>query len=386
MKKRIRFFGIFAAMLMLAGCGEDHNGATYATKSAYAGDVAENSSWADEYDMEYYEEAPMADAAVNGGSAAYGDPAPEVAENAQSSKRKLIRNVSMSIETKAFDDLLIHLEQRTKELGGYVESSYSYNGSVYSGQGRKRSASMRIRIPADKLDEYLNDVNSVANVTSRNENVSDVTLTYVDMESHRNALRAEEEQLMAMMEKAETIEDLITIESRLSDIRYQLESMESQLRTYDNLVDYSTLSLDITEVEDLTPVVEQSAWEKMGSGFMNSLSSIGRGFKNFGIGVVMNLPYILLWAVIILVIFLVSKAFIKKMIRKAGYGQKPAVNGTGTTAMAQASSGQLNATGTMETVAQEKALNQTEVTAPVQDNGKKDEKAPEGETTAEEKK
>ena len=292
MKKRIRFFGIFAAMLMLAGCGEDHNGATYATKSAYAGDVAENSSWADEYDMEYYEEAPMADAAVNGGSAAYGDPAPEVAENAQSSTRKLIRNVSMSIETKAFDDLLIHLEQRTEELGGYVESSYSDNGSVYSGQGRKRSASMRIRIPADKLDEYLNDVNSVANVTSRNENVSDVTLTYVDMESHRNALRAEEEQLMAMMEKAETIEDLITIESRLSDIRYQLESMESQLRTYDNLVDYSTLSLDITEVEDLTPVVEQSAWEKMGSGFMNSLSSIGRGLKNFGIGFVMNLPYV----------------------------------------------------------------------------------------------
>jgi hypothetical protein len=385
MKKRSGLAIILTAvMLLTAACG--NSGATYREKSADV-TAAEPMAAAGATNGIYMEEAAatadyeMMDEA-DGGST--GSSSPDIPAT-QATNRKLIRNISMEVETREFEALVEKVSQRTAFFGGYTEYSSTYNGSNYSG-GRVRTSTMTLRIPADKMDEFLSEVAEVSNVVRRDENVSDVTLNYVDMESHKNALKAQEKRLIEMMDKAETIEDLITLESRLGDIRYQIESMESQLRTYDNLVDYSTLSLDITEVEDLTPVVEQSAWEKMGSGFMNSLSSIGRGFKNFGIGVVMNLPYILLWAVIILVIFLVSKAFIKKMIRKAGYGQKPAVNGTGTTAMAQASSGQLNATGTMETVAQEKALNQTEVTAPVQDNGKKDEKAPEGETTAEEKK
>ncbi|MCR4642826.1 MAG: DUF4349 domain-containing protein [Lachnospiraceae bacterium] len=320
-KNRVGILGIFAAVVMLAGCGEMNGAATKAESSRASYAAGDNADYMVEeaYDMADYDmEAPMADEGFANGSAEYAEPgeAPDVTENGQNSTRKLIRNVSMNIETKGFDELLQHLEQRTKDLGGYIESSYSYYGSRYSGQGRNRSASMRIRIPAAKLDEYINDVSGIANVISRNENVSDVTLSYVDMESHRNALRAEESQLMVMMEKAETIEDLITIESRLSDIRYQIESMESQLRTYDNLVDYATLQLEVTEVEDLTPVVEQSAWEKMGSGFMNSLSSIGRGLKNFGIGFVMNLPYILLWGVIILVCFLVIRSIVRKQRRK----------------------------------------------------------------------
>ena len=320
-KNRIGILGIFAAVVMLAGCGEMNGAATKAENSRASYAAGDNAGYMvkEEYDMaDYDEEAPMAEEGFANGSAEYAEPgeAPDVTENGQNSSRKLIRNVSMNIETKGFDELLQHLEQRTKDLGGYIESSYSYYGSRYSGQGKNRSASMRIRIPAAKLDEYINDVSGIANVISRNENVSDVTLSYVDMESHRNALRAEESQLMVMMEKAETIEDLITIESRLSDIRYQIESMESQLRTYDNLVDYATLQLEVTEVEDLTPVVEQSAWEKMGSGFMNSLSSIGRGLKNFGIGFVMNLPYILLWGVIILVCFLVIRSIVRKQSKK----------------------------------------------------------------------
>ena len=234
----------------------------------------------------------------------------------QVSSRKLIRNVHMDVETREFDDLMVFVESSVKAAGGYVENSYSYYGSVYRGGGNTRSASLTLRIPAAGLDKFLSDVGGRANVISRNENVSDVTLTYVDMESHRNALRTEEESLINMLAKAETVEDLITIENRLADVRYQIESMESQLRTYDNLVDYATLSLSITEVEELTPVVEQSAWAKMGNGFMNSLHNIGRGLQNFGIGFVMNLPYILIWAAVILVIFLIAKALIKKPVRK----------------------------------------------------------------------
>ena len=65
------------------------------------------------------------------------------------------------------------------------------------------------------------------------------------------------------MEKAESIEDIITIEQRLSNVRYQIESMEAQLRTYDNKVDYSTVHLDVSEVKELTPVHEETLWERI---------------------------------------------------------------------------------------------------------------------------
>jgi hypothetical protein len=74
----------------------------------------------------------------------------------------------------------------------------------------------------------------------------------VDLESHKKALQEEEKRLLSFMEDAESIEDLITIEDRLTNVRYQLESMESQLRTYDNQVNYSSVHMNIEEVETIT--------------------------------------------------------------------------------------------------------------------------------------
>ena len=318
MKKKNLVGVVLAGLLLMGGCGRHGNSASYSTKEAmtYEAPAAASNSY---YAEESYYDMDMADMESYG----MGDSeamAPEVSESSETAKqssRKLIRTVNLEVETKTFDDLLVILNQRTKSLGGYIESSYSYNGSDYQGRKGVRNASLTIRIPADQLDAFLNEVSDVANVVSKNENVSDVTLTYVDMESHRNALRTEEESLIKMMEQAESVEDLITIESRLSDVRYQLESMESQLRTYDNLVDYATLTISVSEVEELTPVVEQTALERMGSGFVTSLKNIGRGLQDFGINLVIDLPYLILWGVILFVAFLIVRGIIRGIIKKA---------------------------------------------------------------------
>ena len=320
MKKKSLFGIVLAGMLLLGGCG----GRSYTKNSegiaaeayTYAGSAPAAAGYGFNSGAVA---ADMADYAVYDEEADAAEPAmgmPDVGESAATSSRKLIRNVNMEVETKEYDDLIAFLQTNIAAVGGYIENSYSYNGSAYNGGGSRRNTSFVFRIPADKLDQFLSDVGGRANVISRNENTNDVTLVYVDMASHKNALRTEEQSLINMLAKAETVEDLITIENRLADVRYQIESMESQLRTYDNLVDYATLSINVSEVEELTPVTEQSAWEKMGSGFMASLHNIGRGLQNFGIGVVMNLPYILIWGVVLLAVFLIGKKVIKSVIKK----------------------------------------------------------------------
>uniref|UniRef100_UPI0040578ED8 DUF4349 domain-containing protein n=1 Tax=Acetatifactor sp. TaxID=1872090 RepID=UPI0040578ED8 len=233
------------------------------------------------------------------------------AANVQSD-RKLIRTVDLSVETKEFDLVLSTLEQQVNALGGYIENMDTYNGSNYSYYRSTRNASMTIRIPKDKMNGFLETISGICNVVRRSENVEDVTLAYVDLESHKNALSIEQTRLLALLEKAESLEDILIIEQRLSEVRYELESMESQLRTYDNKVDYGTVYLYVDEVEELTPVEEETTWERMLNGFKESIQDIVDGFVEFGIWFVVHIPYLVIWAIIIVIVVVVIKKFRKK--------------------------------------------------------------------------
>ena len=154
-----------------------------------------------------------------------------------------------------------------------MESSYVNGNSYYT--ENSRYASLTLRIPKDKTNDFLGTVGEMANVTSKSENVEDVTLTYTDLKSHVEALQAEQEQLMKLMEQAKTVEDTMSIQSRLTDVRYELESYMSQLKVYDNQVDYDTVNISIQEVKNETPTGELSIGQKMLNGRKQSESHCG---------------------------------------------------------------------------------------------------------------
>ncbi len=211
--------------------------------------------------------------------------------------RKLIKTVRMDAETETLDEMLSNLDAKIAELGGYVESREVYNGSAYS-QHRYRSANLTIRIPEEKLDSLVGHVSGISNIVSSNESVEDITLQYVDTESRVKALEAEEARLLELMEQAETMEELLAIEGRLTEVRYQLESYASQLRTYDNLVNYATVHLDISEVQEYTPVVEKTVWQRISGGFVDSLEGVGEGTVDFLVWLLANSPYLVVYAAI----------------------------------------------------------------------------------------
>ena len=146
----------------------------------------------------------------------------------------------------------------------------------------------------------------------RNESVQDVTLQYVDLDSHKKSLLTEQKRLLELLEKAETVADIIEIESRLSEVRYQIESMESQLRTIDNQVNYSTVYININEVELLTPVAEKTIWQKISDGFGNNVYRLIRGLENLAIGFIISLPFIFVWIIVIIVLLLIVRLILKR--------------------------------------------------------------------------
>lgn len=290
---------MMSALLLLSGCGSseaNYDSGMYATKS-YSESAA-----ADVYDYAAEEELAY-------DTTAAGAESTSTSVEVNDTSRKLIKNVDLDVQTNDLEELVNNVTARINSYNGYIEYSYIYNGTTT--YKNNRNASITARIPAKHLDAFLDNVAEISNITSKNTDVTDVTLQYVDVEARRSSLKTQQERLLELMSNAETVEDIIAIEDRLSEIRYELESAERQIRSYDNQVDYSTVRMEISEVKEYTPVEEPGRLEKMTTGFVDSLVSIGEGFLDFLVGLVVALPYIVLWAVIILIIVLVVKVIIK---------------------------------------------------------------------------
>ena len=220
--------------------------------------------------------------------------------------RKWIITIDMNVETNDLDSLLENLDKEIQDQGGYVEDQNIHNGSTYASR-RYRSASLTIRIPAEKADQFTSDLSGLANVVSQNLRREDITLKYVATSSRVTALETEEARLLELLAKAETMEDLLEIEARLTDVRYELENHASQLRLYDNQVDYATIYLYIDEVQEYTPVEEPTFFERIQNTFSNSLEGLGDGIVNITVFLVGNSPYLLTLGGIATVILLLLK-------------------------------------------------------------------------------
>lgn len=307
MKKKT-FVSLFLALVMLCailtGCGA----------SAKSEAVAN-------YDMAVAEEAMEAEApaAANGALRATGTSNTE-GSAALPESRKWIITVHLYAETDDLDALTKALDERITAMNGYVEDQSVFNGSTRANY-RYRNANMTIRVPAEDVDRFTEEVGGIANVVSKEKNLEDVTLNYVSTESRMKALQTEESRLLEFMEQAETMADLLEIEARLTDVRYELEDVTSRLRLYDNQIDYATIYLSIEEVQEYTPVEEPSTWERITEGFSDSLEGLKEGSVDLLVWVITSSPYLVVFGVIAAAILLLVRR-----VRKGSTKKKNAKN------------------------------------------------------------
>ncbi len=324
--------------VLLSGCGQKYTESyggydgAYADEPAwYVGDsysvsggyASVSDEWDDDWsdwsgDSDYDGGSENSRQDSDGGSVDDVDGSPSLAE-------KIIYSADASVETVDFDQTVADVEAMVSSYGGFFEDSYvsgsSYSDAYYNNQVL-RTASYTIRIPCDRFAEATAGLSRLGQVTSLHRYTENVTSRFTDLESHLTALRTEEASLVAMMEQADTVADLIEIQSRLSDVRYEIEYYTSTMRNLQNEVDYSTITLRVQEVKVLTTIVEpqMTYWEQMGAGFMSSLGDVGRFFQNAFMAVVTNLPMILFALILLgLLVFLVVHFVRKAARRNASY-------------------------------------------------------------------
>ena len=291
-----------------------YDGAAQEQKSSAAVyDMDDGTAVYDDYDMAYEEFAyeEMADetyAVTAGQNIAAVQGAAE--DDAWIREKKVIYNVYMDMQTKEFDAVAADLESIVYELGGYFE-----NQDIYNTQNQYRSAGYTLRIPAENLDEFLDRAGQISTVTYMSRSARDVSDSYYDTQSRLDSARTKLSRLQDLMAEAENMEDLITIESAITDVEWEIDNYGSTVRYYDSQVSYSTVTLNLKEVYEIEKVTEppMTFGERVGNAFEQGFNSVGMFLKNFVIWLAASWIWILLIVIaVIIVIALIERKKNKK--------------------------------------------------------------------------
>ncbi len=314
MKKRIALLLALLMTLSLCACGSS-------SKSQTASSVE---SVYDSAPMEPESNSARASgfAAMDAPGAAgeYGeyDSGAESGNVPEENPEKIIYSADATVETTEFDKTLEELAALIKEYGGWVQSS-SINGANYysisRGSSYNRSADYTIRIPSDKFQTVMGSLSTLGNVPYSYTYTENVSAQYYDVQSRLTAYKTQEARLLEMMEKAQTVEDTITIEEKLTELQYKIDSLQSSLNNWDRQVNYSTISLSVQEVGEYTEqqAVTVSYGQRLLNAFTDSLKGAGRFFKNLLVFLVSALPTL----VILAVLFFALRPLFRKLSAKA---------------------------------------------------------------------
>lgn len=281
MKRRIWIAWGLALLLVLSGCGASAKGETTASEQWDADSVETNATPGSP--MGVPEEA-MGGIQENAPEAQTKQPA------------KLIYRGSMEMETTAFDDASVELRALVERCGGHMQSSnLRYSSSGY------RSAEYVVRVPAAQYRTFFTTAGELCHVTWKNEETEDVSMVYYDTAGRLKTQETKLTRLQELLQKAETMEDIITLESAISETEYAIDSLSGELRHYDDLVDYSTVTINLQEVYKLSNTGEpaESFGDRLGAAFRSGILGFAGAMESLAVGVAYAWVWLLLAAAIL---------------------------------------------------------------------------------------
>lgn len=311
-----KLLAIFLALLLLttalAGCG-----ATAKSEAAYDTAGGQSNSYVADKPMETPAEEPAMPAPemaeteesyvstqsysdMETGEAPDADSVTETADFAA----KIIYSANLMLQTTEFDQSVAALEKTVASFGGFVERSDAYGDIRYNDDGStqvvNRYAYYTVRVPAARFEEFLQLTDGFGNVLNSSRYAENVTSQYTDYEARLDSLYTQEERLLSMLEKSEDVESLIALEERLADVRYEIESIERNLRNLDMQIGYSTIEITLEEVEVYTPTttVQRTFGEKVSDAFTDGWKRFVRRSQNFFVELVYSLPGLILFLIV----------------------------------------------------------------------------------------
>ncbi|WBW97687.1 DUF4349 domain-containing protein [Oceanirhabdus sp. W0125-5] len=245
------------------------------------------------------------------------DTSDEIEENEKQdtggNDRKIILREYITIETLNFDEDKDAILSRVDKFGGYIEES-QLRGRGVRDEYSRRSARYVFRIPRKNYDSFKSEVAQFAHILHENSTTEDVTFQFYDTEARVNTLKIQEERLLEILKKSGDLKDIIIIEKELQQVRYEIERNTTTLRRLSNLVDYTTITVELEEVFEITEKIKEpeDLGDKIVKVFKNSVDGVKEFFKWLILFIVAFIPYLIIIVPLAIIVYFTYRRVIKK--------------------------------------------------------------------------
>ena len=228
-------------------------------------------------------------------------------EKARIAERMVIHTVELRLIVKDTQASLEAVQSLAGELGGYVARSRTWHTE------EQLSASLTLRVPADRLNTALEKLRALAlEVDSESISGEDVTQEYVDLEARLRNEEAYEKELLALLtetrERTSKAEDILAVYERLTEVRGRIEQIKGRMQYLENMSAMATITVELVPSELMQPITV-AGWHPTGTArsairaLINALQyfvEAGIWLVLFGLPVfiIIALPFVVLWYVI----------------------------------------------------------------------------------------
>lgn len=226
--------------------------------------------------------------------------------------RKVIFTASLVVETTTYDKSIETLETMIEDFSGYIQDSNVETSTSYQSSSKLRVATYSIRIPSGKLKEFLSKTGNIGNIILNSSKGEDVTDQFFDTKAHLDTLTIQEERLLELLKKATTLKDILDLEDRISQVRYEIEQLTGSLNKLTSLIDLSTVTIKITEVETITAPEPEGFWAQVSATFSSSIKALVSTLKVVSLVLVAVLPFIVVILFIFLIVYLIYRGATRK--------------------------------------------------------------------------
>lgn len=228
---------------------------------------------------------------------------------------KIIYTADVNLESTRFDATVQGLNELVASAGGYFEYSNLENYNSHY-----RSGSYTVRVPAEKFQSFCDSMGDLCQVNSISRNAQDVSEAYYDTESRLVTQQTKLARLQELLSRAELMEDIITLESAISDTELAIEQLTGSLRKYDSLVGYATVHIYLQEVYQLTeqeqPVIGFGA--KLAAAFRTGCSRFVYGLQDLLISLARAwVGWLIFLAVVVVVVLVVWRIIRRRKAHRA---------------------------------------------------------------------
>lgn len=235
------------------------------------------------------------------------------AANTALANAKIIYTGDLTLQTTDLEAAANAIFELVNGFEGYMESQEVYLNRSY------KEAYYTVRVPGGRFDEFLNSVSEseLCTVTYRNVTSENVGEAYADIENRLETLNIKLDRLQSLLVKAENMEDIITIESEITEVEYEIEALSGQKNRYDSLINYSTVHITLVQVTVASEGVDPTLGERLSISFKRGIENFLEGCQDFLVWLVGNWISLLVFVVIVVaVITFLRKAKLKGPRRK----------------------------------------------------------------------